>query len=58
MGNLSIGFSVFLVLWLTPPPFFVSADSNGDKVDCFHALLEVLILKEVRKALGEHFCKC
>ncbi len=34
----------------TPPLFFVSADSKGDKVVCFLADSQVLILKRFRPA--------
>jgi hypothetical protein len=39
------------------PPFFGSADSTGDKVVCFHVVLEVLILQGLEARLCEEKAK-
>jgi len=31
------------------PAFFISVDSTGDEVDCFHTLLKMLILEVVSR---------
>ena len=41
-----------LSLLTLPPCFFVSVDSNGDKVVCFHTLLRVLILRRVSEGFS------